>query len=158
MNVVCSHIAFSILHFLHGMCLLDSLIASEASLAELNRRIQAKGKEPLPMARFRPNIVIAGTEPFAEDRMKVIQIGSVVYHLVASCARCKQSCTDQVVGKVTDEPVSTMKDFRQLNPTEPEAVYFAVNAIPAPGSVGQSVHVGDVVKVLQWGEPVWGDP
>jgi uncharacterized protein len=128
-----------IFYFLYDIYMFGSLIASEASLAELNRRIQAKGKEPLPMARFRPNIVIAGTEPFAEDRMKVIQIGSVVYHLVASCARCKQSCTDQVVGKVTDEPVSTMRDFRQLNPTEPDAVYFAVNAIPAPGSVGQSI-------------------
>ena len=135
-----------------------SLIASEASLAELNRRIQEKGNDSLPMTRFRPNIVIQGTTPFVEDRMKVIQIGATVFYVVSSCPRCKESCTDQLTGIVTEEPVATMRDFRQPRGAPPDGVYFAVNAIPAPGSAGHTIRVGDTVKVLQWGEPVWGDP
>jgi uncharacterized protein len=133
-----------------------SLIASEASLAELNRRLKEKGKDSLPMTRFRPNIVVQGTTPFVEDRMKVLQIGKTIFHVVSSCPRCKESCTDQITGFVTEEPVVTMRDFRQCG--QPDGVYFAVNAIPAPGSAGRTIRVGDPVKVLQWGEPVWGDP
>ena len=111
------------------------------------------------MTRFRPNIVIRGTVPFAEDRMKVIQIGDdgPLYHLVAGCPRCKESCTDQTMGVVTEEPLETFRDFRQMT-DDPQNLYFAVNAIPAPGSEGRVVRVGDRVKVLQWGESVWGDP
>lgn len=105
------------------------------------------------MSRFRPNIVIHGTEPFAEDCFKVLQIGNdVILHVVSSCPRCKESCTDQETGAVTAEPVATMQSFRQMSG---ENVYFAVNAIPAPGSTGTSIRVGDTVKVLQTGVPVW---
>jgi uncharacterized protein len=134
-----------------------SLIASEASLSELNRRLKEKGKELLPMSRFRPNIVIKGTTPFMEDKMKVIQIGETILHIVSCCPRCKQSCTDQMTGIVTDEPVMTLRDFRTA-PNDPDSVYFAVNAIPAPSSIGKTIRVGDAVKVLQWGDEVYGDP
>lgn len=110
------------------------------------------------MARFRPSIVIQGTVPFAEDRMKVIQIGGTILHVVSGCPRCKESCTDQTAGIVTKEPLETLREFRQMNSNCPEGLYFAVNAIAAPGSEGQTIRVGDSVKVLQWGEPVWGDP
>ena len=134
------------------------MIASEASLAELNRRLKEKGKETLPMSRFRPNIVIKGTTPFIEDRMKVIQIGEAILYVVSSCPRCKESCTDQMTGVVTDEPVVTMRDFRCIAPHDPDSVFFAVNAIPARGSIGQSIRVGDAVKVIRWGEPTYSDP
>lgn len=133
------------------------LIASEASLEELNKRLKEKGKEELPMARFRPNIVIKGTTPFIEDRMKMIQIGNVLLYVVSCCPRCKESCTDQKTGVVTPEPVETMKEFRAVATTYPENVYFAVNAIPAPNSIGKSIHVGDTVKVLQWGDAVYSE-
>ena len=109
------------------------------------------------MSRFRPNIVIRGTTAFAEDRMKVIQIGGTIYFVTSGCPRCKESCTDQIIGVVTDEPLLTMREFRQRTDNL-DNIYFAVNAIPIPGSEGSVVLVGDTVKVLQWGEPVWGDP
>lgn len=133
------------------------LIACEASLQELNRRLVEKGKEPLPMSRFRPNIVISGTEPFEEDSWKVIQIAGVLFHVVKGCPRCKESCTDQTTGKVTEEPLETLREFRALDPKNGENLYFAQNAIPAVGAVGQSIEVGATVQVLQHGEPVWGD-
>ena len=133
----------------------SSLIASQSSLDELNARLQAAGQETLPMSRFRPNIVIQGTAPFKEDEFKVLQIGNdVILHIVSSCPRCKESCTDQETGVVTAEPVATLQSFRQMSGPN---VYFAVNAIPAPGSMGKSIRVGDTVKVLQTGVPVWSE-
>jgi len=126
------------------------LIAFEASLQELNRRLLEKGKEPIPMSRFRPNIVIKNTKPFEEDTWKVIRIGSTIFHLVKGCPRCKQSCTDQRTGKVTDEPLETLADFRALGPQKAD-VYFAQNAI----AQGTHVAVGEKVLVLNRGEPVW---
>lgn len=106
------------------------------------------------MSRFRPNIVLRGLPAFAEDRIKTLQVGNIILHVVSSCPRCKESCTDQVTGQVTAEPVETMRDFRQLSG---ENVYFAVNAIPAPGSIGQTIRSGDAVRIVRWGEPVWGE-
>lgn len=144
------------LHFEH-IILVPRLIASESSLDDLNARLKAAGKETVPMARFRPNIVIRGTEPFAEDRFKVLQVGDdgILLHVVSSCPRCKQSCTDQETGAVTAEPVATLQSFRRLSGDD--NVYFAVNAIPAPGSIGKVIRAGDPIRVLRTGDPVWSE-
>jgi uncharacterized protein YcbX len=128
------------------------LIACTASLTELNRRLLEKGKEAIPMSRFRPNIVIETQLPFEEDTWKVIQIGDTVLHLVKGCPRCKQSCTDQLSGKVSDEPLVTLGEFRALGHSK-EDVYFAQNAVPH--NVGTALNVGAPVKILQRGDPVW---
>jgi uncharacterized protein YcbX len=133
------------------------LIACESSLQELNRRLAVKGKKPLPMSRFRPNIVLTGTEPFDEDSWKVISIGGIMFHVVKGCPRCKESCTDQATGNVTEEPLETLAEFRALDPNNAENLFFAQNAIPAVGAVGQTIEVGATVQILQRGEPVWGD-
>lgn len=130
------------------------LIACEASLEELNRRLVAKGKESIPMSRFRPNIVIKNTKPFEEDTWKAVLIGNdTVLHVVKGCPRCKQSCTDQTTGEQFDEPLTTLADFRALGRTK-EDVYFAQNAVLQPGG-GSRVRVGDCVTVLTRGDPVW---
>jgi uncharacterized protein YcbX len=129
------------------------LIACEASLQEVNRRLKQKGKEPIPMSRFRPNIVIANTKtPFEEDSWKVISIGNTIFHLVKGCPRCKQSCTDQQTGQVHDEPLSVLSEFRAVSNTNTDDVYFAQNAI---ASSGTTVKQGDIVKILKRGNPVW---
>lgn len=133
------------------------LIASEESLQELNDRLGKKKKDKLPMSRFRPNIVIKGAlKPFDEDEWKAIQIGEngPIFHVVKGCPRCKQSCTDQITGEKYDEPLETLKEFRALG-KDPEAVYFAQNAIIQPGCEGMEIQVGDKVKVLTRGDPVW---
>ena len=125
------------------------LIACEASLKEVNRRLKEKGKEEIPMSRFRPNIVIKNTQPFVEDTWKIIQIGDTILHLVKGCPRCKQSCTDQETGKVSDEPVNILGEFRALGKS-PADVYFAQNAI----AYGRSLEIGTTIKVLKLGNPV----
>lgn len=133
------------------------LIASEESLQALNKRLEKKKKAKLPMSRFRPNIVIRGAlKPFDEDEWKAIQIGEngPIFHVVKGCPRCKQSCTDQMTGERYYEPLETLKEFRALG-KDPESVYFAQNAIIQPGCEGMEIQVGDKVKVLTRGDPVW---
>jgi uncharacterized protein len=127
------------------------LIACEASLEELNRRLKDNNKEPVDINRFRANIIIKGTKPFEEDYWKYISIGDQIFAIVKPCPRCKQSCTDQVTGKVHAEPLEIMKTFRALNVDNKSDVYFAQNAIPL-GRSG-SVAVGDAVHILERGEP-----
>jgi uncharacterized protein YcbX len=126
------------------------LIACEASLEEVNRRLRDKGKDPIPMSRFRPNIVIRNTKAFEEDSWKVIEIGSTQLHIVKGCPRCKQSCTDQNTGHVSDEPLATLADFRALGNSKSD-VYFAQNAI----AFGDSISINDVVKIIKIGDPIW---
>ncbi|MGK3742632.1 MAG: hypothetical protein ACI90V_009488, partial [Bacillariaceae sp.] len=143
------------------------LIASEASLDELNKKLIASGKDIIPMSRFRPNIVIQGKsslQPFEEDKWKIILIGDIVFAIVKACPRCKQSCTDQITGKVSPEPVETMKSFRRgtlssssSSSDDGGAVFFAQNAIPIGRIEGRSIKVGDTVTVLERGDPVYID-
>lgn len=128
------------------------LIACESSLTELNMRLKARGKDPVPMSRFRPNIVIQNTKPFEEDTWKVVKVGSLILHVVKGCPRCKQSCTDQETGKTSEEPLETLAEFRALGHNK-EDVYFAQNAL-FQGS-GGVINVGDAVKILTRGDPVW---
>jgi hypothetical protein len=116
------------------------LIAAEASLAELNRRLTEHGKAPVPMSRFRPNVVVAGCEAFAEDSWKTVQIGAVTLDVVKPCARCATTTVDQTSGTIPDstEPLATLNTFRK----QAGKVMFAQNAIHrAPGvlSVGDGV-------------------
>jgi len=139
------------------------LIASEASLKALNEKLIKGGKEAIPMSRFRPNIVVKGSslQPFEEDRWKVVAIGDVVFSIVKACPRCKQSCTDQITGEVSPqmEPVETMKSFRRSSRNAPEngSVFFAQNAIPIGRLEGKSIRVGDSVRILERGDPVYID-
>ena len=135
------------------------LVATEASLELLNEKLKQKGKESLPMSRFRPNVVISNTaKAFDEDNWKAIKIGrgkdAVILHLVKGCPRCKQSCTDQLTGERGEEPVATLSEFRALGKCD-EDVYFAQNAVLNGDSYDKAIHVGDPVTILTRGDPVW---
>ena len=114
------------------------LIISEESLADLNARLA----EPLPMNRFRPNIVVRGGGPFAEDGWRRLRIGAVEFHLVKACARCAITTTDQETAAVGREPLATLATFRRVE----RGVLFGQNAIhAAPGAIRR----GDAVEVLE---------
>ncbi len=97
------------------------LIISEESLADLNGRLS----KPLPMNRFRPNLVVAGAEPFAEDTWDVIQIGGIRLRVVKPCARCLVTTTDQASGERGKEPLRTLATYRKVN----GEVMFGQNAV-----------------------------
>lgn len=111
------------------------LLASEQSLAELARR----GAD-VPMSRFRPNLVIAGAPPFAEDAWRAIRIGEVRFRVVKPCARCVVTTIDQETAVATHEPLRTLATFRRRDGN----VLFGQNLVhDGPGVV----RVGDLVTV-----------
>ncbi len=103
------------------------LVVSEASLEELNRRLVERRASAVPMGRFRPNVVVAGCGPFAEDEWNSIRIGEVTLDLVKPCARCVTTQVDQARGVVHDprEPLGTLATFRLRG----LGVMFGQNAI-----------------------------
>jgi MOSC domain-containing protein len=84
------------------------LVVNLASLAHLNRRMP----EPVGMERFRPNLVLEGLEPFAEDRIGTVQIGDITLRLVKPCTRCIITSTDQRTGELSTNPLPILRQFR----------------------------------------------
>ncbi|HET9864664.1 MAG TPA: MOSC N-terminal beta barrel domain-containing protein [Steroidobacteraceae bacterium] len=117
------------------------LIISRASLAELNSRLP----KPLPMTRFRPNIVVDGIDAYGEDRIHELRTESVTLRIVKPCVRCAITTTDQDTGtRDGAEPLATLKTYRFDR--ELGGVCFGQNAIVTRG-VGASLHVGEKFEV-----------
>jgi MOSC domain-containing protein len=115
------------------------LLASCASLDDLNRRLAA----PLPMNRFRPNIVVSGGAAFAEDQWKRIRIDGITFAVVKPCARCVTTTVDQQTGEAAREPLRTLATFRNV---PGRGVMFGQNLIHDQSGVLQ---VGAEVTVLE---------
>ncbi len=84
------------------------LLVSQGSLDELNRRLVT----PLPMDRFRPNLVVDGCAPHAEDGWRTLVAGGVTFRVAKPCARCVVTATDQRTGARGDEPLGTLATYR----------------------------------------------
>jgi len=121
------------------------LLASEASLGQLNDRIQENDGEPVPMNRFRPNIVVSGGRAFAEDVWTRLRIGGVTFRNAGPCTRCIVTTTDQRTGERGKEPLRTLARFRR-NRDDPTDVDFAINLIHE--TKRGTIRIGDAVEVL----------
>lgn len=119
------------------------LLISEASLQDLNNRLD----KPVPMDRFRPNIVIAGTAAFAEDTMKIFRIGSSNFYGVKLCGRCIITTTNQQTGERGKEPLKTLAGYRTIN----NKVCFGQNVICEEGG---SISIGEHVEIIEKGTVV----
>jgi uncharacterized protein YcbX len=118
------------------------MLASESSLADLNSRLP----RPLPMARFRPNVVLRGLEPYAEDDIDRIVFGEIELKCVKPCIRCITTTTDQLTGERDgEEPLRTLRSYRRL--ASLKGVAFGVNAILIRGA-GKSLAVGDRAEIV----------
>jgi uncharacterized protein YcbX len=115
------------------------LLISQAALDGLNARLE----RPVPMLRFRPNLVVAGTDPHAEDGWKRIRIGAIEFDVVKPCTRCVFTTVDFTRGEFdrTGEPLRTLTRYRRT----PQGVTFGQNLIARGGGI---VRVGDAVEVL----------
>jgi len=115
------------------------LLISEASLADLNRRLDS----PVQMRRFRPNLVVDGEQPCAEDDWHHLRIGEVEFEGVKNCSRCVFTTIDPDTGRKhpDKEPLRTLSTYRR----RPEGgVYFGQNLIPRSGG---TIRIGDPVEV-----------
>ena len=116
------------------------LIIGESSLDDLNKRLG----DPLPINRFRPNIVFTGGTPYEEDMMMHFTINSVNFFGVKLCARCTIPTVNQNDASKSVEPLRTLATYRQKN----NKVYFGQNLLHH--GIG-SIHVGDTIEVIKTG-------
>jgi uncharacterized protein len=98
------------------------LIISEESLQDLNSRLDSS----VPMNRFRPNLVVKGGEPFAEDTWTHIRIGGIEMVLVKPCARCVVTTIDKDTLEKSKEPLKALATYRRRK----SGVIFGMNVIP----------------------------
>ncbi len=120
------------------------LIAGEASLADLNSRLDA----PVPMNRFRPNLVFSGADAFAEDGWKQIRIGAAIFHVVKPCGRCVMTTIDQTSGeKQGIEPLKTLASYRIPRRSVKKKILFGQNLIA--GNSGETLYTGDKIEVIE---------
>lgn len=122
-------------------------LISVSSLAELNRRIVQRGEDPVPMSRFRPNIVVNGwRESALEDRARTISIGDAELGYSKLAIRCAVTLVDQESGaRAGREPIRTLADYRRA--TGGGVAFGAKFAVTRPGTVS----VGEGVAVTSWG-------
>jgi uncharacterized protein YcbX len=112
------------------------LVISRASLDDLNSRLAT----PLPMNRFRPNIVVDDLEPYGEDRIRVLNVGNLQLRMVRPCTRCKITTTNQMTGEVAGtEPLMTLKSYRWSD--DLRGIMFGHYAVVVAGA-GTTLHVG----------------
>jgi uncharacterized protein YcbX len=117
------------------------MAVSEASLADLNSRLA----RPLPMNRFRPNLVISGAAPYGEDAWTRVRIGDTVFRSAGPCARCPITTTDQETAVRGKEPLKTLATYRR-DPADPTDVNFGTNLIHE--TKRGTVRVGDAVGII----------
>ncbi|MBA1275162.1 MOSC domain-containing protein [Stutzerimonas azotifigens] len=115
------------------------LLIGQASLDDLSEKVG----RPLPMTRFRPNLVVSGAAPYAEDQWRRIRIGTVEFRVVKPCSRCIITTIDPLLGVRGEdrEPLATLQSYRKGE----GGVFFGQNLI-AEGE-GELV-VGMPVEVL----------
>lgn len=123
----------------HGFAdALPGLVISTASLDDLNRRLTEEGVAPLPMARFRPNVVVEGIGPYAEDTWASVRLGDVEARGVRTCPRCAATMVDLKRGEAAGpEPLRTLSAYRRVDRGGP--MFGMSIAFPRPGTL----RVGD---------------
>lgn len=124
------------------------LLCSQASLDRLNDSITLNHADPVPMQRFRPNVVVAGLEPFVEESWRSVRIGRVDFRVTMHCDRCVMTMIDPPTGRRGPEPTRTLAATRRRD----GRTWFGVRLIadPEPGAnpTEQSpvISVGDQVR------------
>ena len=121
------------------------LLISEASLAELNRRLVEKGEQTVTMKRFRPNLVIGGdAAAHDEDRWSQVRIGETVFDLPKLCDRCSIPNVDPGTGDRGKEPTKTLATYRAWD----RGIWFGQNGVAQSDGDGRMLRAGDAVEVL----------
>ena len=114
-------------------------LTSEESLADLNARMAA----PIPMNRFRPNLVVRGAPAYAEDGWKTITIGDTTLRWIKPCTRCVATTTDHETGeRASRDPLYTLARYRRIGSTVVFGHYLVAD------TWGDRLRVGDGVAVV----------
>lgn len=114
------------------------LLIGQSSLDDLNNRLA----EPLPINRFRPNIVFTGGDAFEEDMLDHLIINGVHFFVVKPCARCTITTTDQQTSDKGKEPLATLSTYRRKD----NNIYFGQNLLHNGGGM---INAGDKIEVVK---------
>lgn len=114
------------------------LLISQASLDDLNHRLV----KPISMNRFRPNIVVQGCEPFAEDNWKKIRVGEITFRIVKPCSRCVIPSINIETAERENEPIKTLSGYRRRD----NKIFFGQNVIADKQG---NIETGMPVEVLE---------
>lgn len=117
------------------------LIIGQASLDDLNTRLET----PLPMNRFRPNLVFTGGAPYQEDRMGNFKINLIDFYGVKLCARCVMTTIDQDNAATGKEPLKTLASYRLKN----NKIMFGQNLIYSGDGF---VSIGDQIELISYND------
>ena len=120
------------------------LAISQGALDALNARLP----RPVPMSRFRPNLVIDGCAPHAEDGWRRVRIGDLEFDAVKACTRCVFTTLDpaSMTRDPDGEPLRTLAGYRRAPPGSGlSGVLFGMNLVPRAVGV---LRRGDRVSVL----------
>ena len=110
------------------------LLIGQTSLDELNTRLE----NPVPMDRFRPNLVFAGGNPFEDDAWHKVKVGDAVFKITKPCARCVMTTVNQDTAEKGKEPLKTLATYRTFD----NKVMFGQNMLLLKGD---RIRVGDLV-------------
>jgi len=125
------------------------LVANAASLADLNTRLAAAGHAPAGMARFRPNLVLEGLQPWDEDHLHEIDIategGTVTLRLVKPCVRCSMPDVDPATAETGTAVAQALAGFR-ADPRLNGGLTFGMNAVVVQG-FGLTLRTGQAVAL-----------
>ncbi|MYW70442.1 MOSC domain-containing protein [Streptomyces sp. SID8379] len=128
--------------FADGYPLLLTTLSSLDALNSLIAQGDHADEGPLPMNRFRPNVVVSGTAPWAEDDWSRITIGEVTFRITKKCGRCVVTTTDQETAERGKEPLRTLAHHRRFG----DQLCFGTNLVPeTPGSV----RTGDPLTIVE---------
>jgi uncharacterized protein len=130
------------------------LVASRASLDELNRRLNAQGHSSVSMERFRPNLVLDGIEAHDEDRIDTLTIetaqGPVLLRLCKPCPRCPMPNINPSTAKSSPEVGDTLQTYRS-DARVKGAITFGMNAYVVDDTGAGFAHT------LRVGDACWAD-
>ncbi|NDK56082.1 MOSC domain-containing protein [Pontibacter fetidus] len=115
------------------------LLIGQEALNNLNAKLDA----PVPMNRFRPNIVFTGGQPHEEDTWETFTIGEVQFRAAKPCARCVLTTVDQQTGIKGAEPLKTLATYRTQN----NKVLFGQNLVHTGKG---TIAIGDEITVAAW--------
>lgn len=123
-------------------------LVSSASLALLNDELVAVGDRAVPMARFRPNIVLTGDDAHVEDRIRRVRIGGAELGFAKPAVRCAVTTIDQDAGRRSGPAV--LRALAGYRRAEDGLVFGTKFAVLRTGTLA----IGDPLSVTEWGPPV----
>ena len=120
------------------------LLASTGSLGALNHGLAARGVGAIGIDRFRPNLVIDGALPWAEERWRLLRIGGLRFRAPKPCVRCVVTSIDQRSGRIA-APGEPLRTLARLRP-RPGGILFGLNLVAQQDG---RLAVGDRVEILE---------